>query len=266
MKLAFATDIHLDSCPAGRAKDFAFECAERADALVISGDIANQLDADLFADFAINAAIPIYFVLGNHDFWNGSFESAERYTRKICAQIPNLHWLTESSPIKLTDDVELCGVEGWYDMRFGDPERSRFQMMDWFSITDLSDKGRRAGGQTSSLRATCAAIADRYAAKAEYRLQKTTAKRVFFVTHIPPYEESAMHQGSRSLPEFMPFYSSKVMGLALSEYAATHPEQDITTLCGHVHSPSLFRQAPNHLVICGESEYGSPRIAEIFEL
>lgn len=47
---------------------------------------------------------------------------------------------------------------------------------------------------------------------------------------------------------------------------AEHPDRRLTVLCGHTHSPGVFRPAPNILVRTGGAEYGAPRIEDEIEV
>lgn len=262
MKLAWITDPHLDQLkPRERVRGaFAEFVAEESDTCAISGDICTFNDAHLLAEFARTYGKPIYFVLGNHDFWGGSFVEAERQMRDICSKQPNLTWLNSSAPIKLTPDVEITGVDGWYDARFGSWPDSSFWMVDWNAIRDFYGKDR------VEIVATARGLARGYSIAARDKLNATGAKRVFFVTHVPPYRESAKHEGRISSRTSLPWYSSQIMGETLSAWAAANPDRELTTLCGHVHSPSEHHPEPNHTVLCGKAEYGAPSIVRIFEL
>ena len=68
MKLAWATDIHLDHASEAARRKFCRSVHEQADALVVTGDIAEShtLGSALTA-IATLTERPVYFVLGNHD-------------------------------------------------------------------------------------------------------------------------------------------------------------------------------------------------------
>jgi predicted phosphohydrolase len=261
VKLAWASDIHLDSCDPMTRRGFAEECADRSDALVVTGDITNGRETTLFTTFAARYGKPVYFVLGNHDYWHRSFASAEAEYRQIVLSAANAHFLDASEPIALASDVELCGVSGWYDARFGNHETSQFALNDWWRIADL-DLARRGG----SLIQTCRRRADAFARKATKKLKNSTAKHVIFATHVPPFEGACWHMGRRSDPDALPYYTNKALGLALNRWAAANPDRALTTLCGHSHSRGDYRALPNHIVRTAAAEYGQPSIEHVFEL
>lgn len=262
MKLAWITDPHLDHLAprAGVRQAFAEMVAEDSDACVISGDISTFTNAHLLGQFASTYKKPIYFVLGNHDAWGGSFDQCARKTRAICKAHSNLTWLTNSSAIVIAPGVSLCGVDGWYDAEFGSGMDSSFRMVDWNAIRDFH------GQSIGEIVATSRELARGFTMMARMKLDATRAPRVIFATHIPPYEESALHEGKPSSRSAVPWYTSKCMGLALSAWANDNPHRELTTLCGHTHSPSEYKPEHNHTVLCGTSDYGKPQISRIFEL
>ncbi|MGA2621512.1 MAG: metallophosphoesterase [Thermoguttaceae bacterium] len=73
MRLAWATDIHLNFLTTMARRRFLESVKEQAEALVVTGDIAesNSLGQTLMVMDAL-VGKPIYFVLGNHDFYRGS--------------------------------------------------------------------------------------------------------------------------------------------------------------------------------------------------
>ncbi len=79
MRLAWATDIHLDHASESVRHRFCQSAKEQADALLVTGDIAEShvLGSALTALAALSER-PVYFVLGNHDFYRGSIAATRR--------------------------------------------------------------------------------------------------------------------------------------------------------------------------------------------
>jgi Icc protein len=265
MKLAWASDIHLDSCDNATARLFAEECADRSDALVITGDITNGRETSLFTTFADKYGKPVYFVLGNHDYWHRSFASIEAEYREIVLCAANAHFLDWSGVFQIAPGVELCGVSGWYDARFGDWETSSFALNDWWRIEDLNKlRGPFQTGEVliKAFRVRAAA----FARAATKKLRNTTANHVIFATHVPPFEGACWHMGRRSDPDALPYYTNKALGLTLNRWAAANAGRSLTTLCGHSHSRGDYQAAPNHIVRTAAAEYGQPSIEHVFDL
>lgn len=262
MRAVWVTDPHLDHLRHRPTVLKAFVEMLRADSdcLIISGDISTHSEVDLFVTFAKAYGKPIYFVLGNHDYWGGSFDETHKQMRRLCRENPNMIWLDHSGPVEIAPGVEVTGVDGWYDAQFGSWRDSSFHMVDWHSTRDFMGK------DLVDIVATCRGIARGFSVAARIKLEAAKARRVFFVTHVPPYQQSAMHQGRPSERTALPWYTSKILGEALSDWAEANPERNLITLCGHVHSPSEFEEQPNHIVHCGIAAYGTPQIAGTFDL
>jgi UDP-2,3-diacylglucosamine pyrophosphatase LpxH len=261
VRLAWLSDLHLDHCSMWMRQSLAERAAADSDCCVITGDITMGTEMQLLAEFATDYAKPIFFVLGNHDFWGGSFASVAAEVRDWCKRKPNLTWLDDSPPITLVHGVQLCGVGGWYDARFGDHTKSVCTMNDWLKIADL-----RPHYYAGTLIPKLQDVADGFAGTATAKLLSTEATRVFFATHVPPFRQAANHEGRPTTEAYLPWYTSKVMGQALNRFARKRPEVSLTTLCGHVHDASEYRALPNHLVLTARSDYGEPTVARVFDL
>ena len=91
MRLAWATDIHLNFLTSIDRSRFLDSINEQADALVVSGDIAesNSLGEVLRQMDAV-LDMPVYFVLGNHDFYRGSVAGTRSTVAEIVRGFENL--------------------------------------------------------------------------------------------------------------------------------------------------------------------------------
>ena len=82
---AWLTDIHLEFLRDKKAVGFVEELAAREfDGIFLTGDISNagrlEFHLRLFED---NYQAPVYFVLGNHDYYGGSVESVRIMIREL---------------------------------------------------------------------------------------------------------------------------------------------------------------------------------------
>src|SRR5262249_59324868 len=74
MRLAWLTDIHLEFVSRPDVEALAREVrAEGPDSVLIGGDIATAAQLVAYLELLIELRrTPIYFVLGNHDYYGGS--------------------------------------------------------------------------------------------------------------------------------------------------------------------------------------------------
>src|ERR1051325_7265267 len=92
------TDIHLNFLTDDQVDEFLSAVnEERADVVLIGGDIAESHDVARYLewiDHSIEA--PVYFVLGNHDYYHGSIREVRARVAQCAAQSRHLHYLTVS--------------------------------------------------------------------------------------------------------------------------------------------------------------------------
>ena len=122
MRLAWVTDVHLDFLSDDEVRAFCRQFARRGlDALAISGDIAEARSLEhalpLVAD---ELRVPIYFVLGNHDFYNGSIAEVRQQMAALTRTDSGIHWLPARGIGSLGDGHAVVGHDGWADGRHGD--------------------------------------------------------------------------------------------------------------------------------------------------
>ena len=85
-RVAWINDIHLDWLeePA-RAAFFATIVSADPQAVLIGGDIAHAVDlAECLEQMAATLKKPVFFVLGNHDYYGGAIGEVRQLARRIC--------------------------------------------------------------------------------------------------------------------------------------------------------------------------------------
>ena len=261
MRLAWLTDIHLNFVKLEDRRRFYSTIRDaQPDAILLGGDIAEAPTlVEHLRDFDRAFDMPVYFVLGNHDFYRSSFEN-------VCARIRllmplTLIWLTDSGVQLLSDETALIGDDGWADGRFGDHFGSDVFLNDYLLINEFVglDKQQRLRLLNE--------LADAAAARLSAKLREACAlrKRIILLTHVPPFRESCWHEGRTSDENWLPHFASKTMGDAILDVMDGHPECQLEVLCGHTHSGGFARIRPNVTVRTGGAEYGRPAIQAILE-
>ena len=264
MKLGWLTDIHLNFLDRDALGRF-FEtlAREEVDGWLLAGDIADghSIGPCLHA-FASSLSVPLYFVLGNHDFYGRSFASVGGEVSEIADENGRLVWLTQSEPMFLGEDVALVGDDGWSDARLGDPLNTPIELNDFIYIRDLADRSR------ADLVETLRHLGDQAAARLAPKIERAAgrAKTVVVVTHAPPYEGATWHEGRISAPDWLPWFSDKVMGDEISRCAERHPETRFVVLCGHTHGVGRYVPCDSVEVLTGGAVYGTPVVQGILEL
>jgi predicted MPP superfamily phosphohydrolase len=234
------------------------------DAIALTGDIAEAPELipfleELESDFR---GCPLYFVLGNHDYYKSSLRAVREQVIRRCDGPSTLRYLTaDREPVALTPTVGLIGHDGWADGRFGELEWSQARISDYRYIEELVQAGE------DGRRKVLNALGDEAAEHIRQLLTQAVRQfsKVVLLTHVPPWLELAQYQGKVCDYHYAPHFASRVMGEAIVEVMRTAPECQLTVLCGHTHWPAEFHPLPNVTALAGKAEYGDPQVQQVFE-
>jgi hypothetical protein len=264
MKLIWISDPHLEFLPLGEVDTFLRALAgHRPDAFLITGDISTASFMRWhLTDLALSFSCPIYFTLGNHDFYGGSFDQVDGIVHEFCATYPQLIHLGHGEIITLHAETVLIGHRGWADGRAGMGSRSPVRLNDQRLIKNLTAL------ETSELFQLLGRLGDESADYIRALAPKalSQAKNLIIATPVPPFPEAALHRNKPSTPDYAPHFANVALGQALLEIAEENPEATITVLCGHTHHGAYFHPLPNLKVKVAHAEYTAPAVAEILEI
>lgn len=264
MQIAWITDIHLNFISTNKIISFS-QPLNQYDAVLITGDISESPEIvghlDLLSSI-INK--PIYFVLGNHDFYQGKIETTRQNVSRM--ENDNLFYLNNYDIINLDKNTCLIGHDGWYDGRNGLYEASRVALNDFNLIKDFE------GLDKQLLKYKLEKVTDEAAQHIEKNLKKAIEQgyqKIIVATHVPPYHEAAWYKGNPSNNDFAPFFSNKSVGLNINAVMRDNPNISCEVYCGHTHHPGTCYPLDNITVFTGSSgatDYGNPGIAKIIEI
>jgi len=269
MRLAWLTDIHLNFVDGIERRRFLKAVGEQADAVAISGDIGESQDiAAYLREIDEFVEKPVYFVLGNHDFYRGSISKTRLRVAEVAQESRHLKYLTARRVIELTPKTAIIGHDGWADARLGDYENTEVILNDHLLISEISQWMVYNRLDKSGLRETLHILADETARHFERVLEEAANnyEQVVAVTHVPPYREAAWYQGKTSSDDFLPYFACKAVGDVLTKTMQAHPQSSLTVLCGHTHGGGEIHVLDNQRVLTGEARYGQPKIQQIFEI
>ncbi|MBF0595226.1 MAG: metallophosphoesterase [Candidatus Omnitrophica bacterium] len=263
MKVAWLTDIHLNFLKPKQLSAFLkIASQETADCFFVSGDIG---EADSVVGYLEQMATvlkrPIYFVLGNHDYYGGSIEEVRGRIDALQKQ-KHLIWLNKVDYIGLSKETAIVGYDSWADGRLGDFEGSSVELNDFRFIDELKlwDRADRLK------------VMQKLADEAAEHLKRVLPmalkdhRHILVISHVPPFKEACWHEGQLSGDDWLPFFSCKVVGDILEATMKRHPEAAMTVLCGHTHGAGECQVLSNLKVIAGGAEYGAPKIQQVVEI
>ena len=268
MRLAWASDIHLNFIGSVQRRWFLNSIKEKADALIISGDIGESNDiCEMLNQIDTEFSKPTYFVLGNHDFYRGSIKQVRLMVSRLAYGTQNLFYLSNNPIIELTPTTALIGHDGFADGRFGNMDASDVMLND-FSLIEELHCWRRDKLDKPALRKVLEKFGDEAAAHIALALPPAVYKypNVFVATHVPPFREATWHEGHQSDDNFLPYFACKAVGDVILKLANERPECKITVLCGHTHSSGEVNITENLRVLTASGEYKFPRIHQVFDV
>ena len=289
MKLAWLTDIHLNFLEQYRRILFYEEIKDaEIDAVMITGDIGEANCSDYFLlEMQMTIQKPIYFVLGNHDFYNGSVRAVRSKMEKLNQISHDLVYLTNRSTqfFRLSNTASvlktaILGVDGFADARNGNYKGTTIELNDSRYIHELSmERTRRCGmgmtdGDNDPVFEAMRLLADEDAKNLDEKIKcainkrtaETEALQIIIATHVPPFEQLAFYRGKVSGQDFLPFYTSKATGDVLLAAAKANPNVIFNVYCGHSHGAANTMILPNLGGECGQADYMYPKIQKVIHV
>lgn len=231
MRLGFISDLHVDN-QLYNLDDYLDNLSRLIDLkaielLVIGGDIANHYSVtlDFVEDLQKLAGIPVYFVPGNHDFWDRS-TSYDKINSMAIYDIYRDHpqSLIES-PLKINDEFALVGHTAWYNhVRYN---RDRFD-------ANQIEKGRFKGiswqdKKFINWQAKDKEVSEYFASKVETDLNQVQADKFILVTHMVTIAEFTMPMPHRVFDFFNAYIATDDFKRLYDKYPIEH------SFMGHVH-------------------------------
>jgi predicted phosphohydrolase len=264
-KICWASDLHFDIAADYRLRRAFYDevVSARPDWLVVSGDVSSGREIEEhLCELHDSVPCPELFVLGNHDFYGRSIAEVRESVRALSPRLPHLTWLTDVGVLPASAYVCIIGHDGWADGRLGEYARSTVVLNDYLCIRDFIplEKWDRLSLMQQ--------LADEAAQHMHRWLPEACARyrRIFVVTHTPPFAEACRHHGEPSDPLWLPHFSCKTLGSVLRKAAEAHSECAFEVLCGHTHEAVDANILPNLRVRTAFAQYGRPGVAAMIEV
>lgn len=95
MRLAWLTDVHLNFVTPRHVDALCRGVLDAgADAVLLGGDVGEAPDlVERLEGLDARLGLPLYFVLGNHDFYRGAISRVRAGIATLCARSPRLVYL-----------------------------------------------------------------------------------------------------------------------------------------------------------------------------
>lgn len=263
-QIMWLTDLHLDRANTEQINLLLLQLTGTIyDAVAISGDIstAPYLERHLWMIAQACAPRPVFFVIGNHDYYYSSIKEVEDNVTALCEKVKNLHYVDGSKIIHLGRGIALTGHGGWADARAGEgsesmidnPDRDKISDLHNLSRTQIFDKMRELGKLSARMiRRTLPLALTRY-------------RHVIVLTHVPPYPEVVLHRNEPCDKSRLPHFVNLSVGLMIRAILKAFPHRKVTVLAGHSHGFATAEISNNLSVHVGGARTGRPVIQGVLE-
>ncbi len=264
-KILWATDIHLDftvynnpEIYQDRKRFYKEINGSGADCLLIGGDISTSQDLlEYLFEMDKKIRLPVYFVLGNHDYYGGYIADVNKSIQSNKNNFKKIIWLDESGIVELNEKTCLIGHTGWYDA-LNAPEHFFSNLINDYSVIKDYSLLKSKNEILFFIRQLTMQSSEYIRIHLENACKKY--KNVILLTHVPPFKAAAYYEGQISSDEYLLHFSNKIIGDMLIEIMGKFSQNNLTVLCGHTHSRVECRIRENIIVFAGEAHYGSPKI------
>lgn len=262
--LAWLTDLHLNFLSDKQAEAFCVDLARTdTDCFVLTGDIGEAPNVQRYLRLLEDSLQrPIYFVLGNHDFYRGSIAVVRERVRDLCKTSSCLHWMPEESVVALSEQTCLVGHDGWGDARAGNYWESNVVLNDWEFIGEFF--GLSSAGRQRVLQQLGDEAAEHFSKVLPKALRQF--QHIIVLTHVPPFPQASLYQGQPSDSHGLPHFCCQAVGGVLQEAMAVNPKREMTVLCGHTHEAANVQILLNLRVLAGGAEYGHPKLERVLDV
>ena len=194
MKAAWLTDIHLNFLKSKQLDAFLQSLSRQtADCFLISGDIGGSDSVvGYLKQMAAVLKRPIYFVLGNHDYYGSSIEEVRGRVAGLQKK-DHLIWLNKVDFISLTKETALVGHDSWADGRLGDFEWSSVELNDFRFIDELKTWDR-ADRLKAMQKLSDEAVEH---LKRVLPMALKDHRHILVMNHVPPFKGACWHEGQQ---------------------------------------------------------------------
>ncbi|KVN29262.1 metallophosphoesterase [Burkholderia pyrrocinia] len=265
MKVRVLSDLHLE----GNLPDVIPHA--QADLVVLAGDIHNHAEGLRWAAETFDPDVPVIYVPGNHEYYDGEFGALEAAMRDAARALDNVHYLNNDAYVDPAGRFRVLGTTLWTDFAlFGGDDASIAHATDEASKVMLDFKGliqvtwphdaavhagaaeSQRGAERDFTPADSLALHRRSRAWLEAQLAAPFAGTTIVVTHHAPHPRSLAERYARD-PVSAGFVND-LAGLVRAPVALwAH---------GHTHTSFDYETEDGTRVVCNPRGYIRRRTGE----
>jgi predicted phosphodiesterase len=187
VKIQLASDLHLEFFEkiGIRNDPCLISPAEGAELLILAGDITHGANA---AETFCNWPVPVVYVSGNHEFYNGHLESTVEATREESQRF-GIHYLENNAVV--FGDIRILGCTLWTNYRLQGLNRTQRQLMEKAAGQIIDHRAIQCGdGNRTFMPADALELHEASRKWLETELVKPWRGKTVVVTHHAPHPRS----------------------------------------------------------------------------
>lgn len=171
----------------------------QADLIVLAGDIHNHAAGPRWAAETFDGTVPVVYVPGNHEYYDGEFGALEAAMRDAAASVDNVHVLNNATLVDPAGEWRVLGTTLWTDFTlYGDDADSLAMtiaaaervMLDFRGLIQVTWPHERTATARNFTPADSLALHVRARAWLENELAKPFTGKTIVVTHHAPHRLS----------------------------------------------------------------------------
>ncbi|WP_042626529.1 metallophosphoesterase [Burkholderia plantarii] len=239
-----------------------------ADLVVLAGDIHNHAEGLRWAAGSFDAEVPVVYVPGNHEYYDGAFGALEAAMRDTAGALDGVHYLNRDVYEDPAGRFRVLGTTLWTDFAlFGADPAARDRAMtacaramfdfngaiqvDW-AAAGAPGPDTPAGASRALTPADTLALHRAACAWLETELKKPWAGATIVVTHHAPHRAS-----------LAPRYADDIVSAGfVSELDALVAPPVALWVHGHTHTSFDYTAASGTRVVCNPRGYLRRRTGE----
>lgn len=264
-KYLWITDPHFNfSSPEQNKKFLEHVKGYNPAGIFLTGDISTGRELSSHLKLILGILdCPIYFVLGNHDYYRSSFAHIDYEMSYLSKRHGNLHYLNNEDPISLSEKVAVIGHNGWYDAGWRTPVFPFVFWADWYFIHDFRFHDSNAD-RMSLMKYKAEVATENLKIKLEKSLK--THHTTYLLTHFPPWPEKIDKWGGLVETFWKPYNSCKVAADMISSVMKKHPDQKLIILAGHTHRQRYENISHNIELRVGAGSHKKSQVQDVIWL
>lgn len=261
VKIRVLSDLHLES---NQPDTIAHA---DADLVVLAGDIHNHAEGLRWAAETFDPGVPVVYVPGNHEYYDGEFGALETAMRDAAHTIDHVHYLNNGVYVDPQERFRVLGTTLWTDFSlFGADaasiarsieagERVMLDFKGLIQVTWPHNAALHAGGEPERDFTPADAIALHRQSRAwlEARLATPFAGRTIVVTHHAPHLRSLAERYAEDLAS---------AGFVTDMAELVRPPVDLW-IHGHTHTSFDYVTDSGTHVVCNPRGYVHRRTGEL---